>query len=86
MKERDIEMKDNEKRKIENDCANAPVSTTNKLGERGKTMEDQWIHEHESELMEAVRARRGAPACSRECDDQCSKQCDDHDHKRKCCK
>jgi hypothetical protein len=86
MKERDIEMKDNEKRKIENDCANAPVSTTNKLGERGKTMEDQWINEHEAALMEAARARRESPASPKECGDRCSKQCDDHDHKRKCCK
>jgi hypothetical protein len=84
MKERYIEVNDNEKRKIEDDCANAPISTNHKLAERGKTLEDLWMLEHESELMEAARARRELSACSNDCDDcdKCGKcgdciECDD---------
>ena len=66
-------MNDNEKRKIEHDCANAPISTAHKLGERGQTLEDLWIYEQEKEKVKAARAESHS----------CSKKCDKHEGK--CC-
>jgi hypothetical protein len=73
MKERNIEMNDNEKRQAAHECAKSPISATNKLGTRGQTLEDLWIYEQEQEKMKASRAKPGA----------CSKECGAHEGK--CC-
>jgi len=54
------DLKDIDKRKIQQDCAKAPIAAAHGLEEFGKANEDSWFREHEAELIEAARARKKA--------------------------
>lgn len=56
-KNKSNELNELEKRKIQQDCVDAPISAAG-IDDRGKAMENLWFHEHEAELMEAARARK----------------------------